>query len=179
LKDIDMTLAQLRNPSILANNFPNVHFAHGLNTSNYSVVGHGFGGTVATALSAIDSRVVFSINLSGSPPPLTKDTKAPIYFIGRSDFRREDDFNWPAAWKHLTGPATEFDLGDSGIMDFTDLPIVIDTAGTKGLHGFGLGNSGPWVSRWCTNCVYETLLTSDCREIMLSDAWLRASSRTI
>jgi hypothetical protein len=146
IQDIDMVLAQLRNPSVLANNFPNVHFANGLDTRNFSVVGHGFGGTVATALSAIDPRVIFSINLSGSAPPLNKDTAAPVYFIGRSDYRREDDINWPAAWKHLTGPATEFDLGDSGIMDFTDLPIVIDTAGTKGLHGFGLGNSGPWVS---------------------------------
>ncbi|KAF1914670.1 hypothetical protein BDU57DRAFT_579083 [Ampelomyces quisqualis] len=91
--DIHMALEQLKDPSILTCNFHNFKFTSGLNTSSYSVVGHGLGGTVATELSISDPRVRLSINLSGSAPPLDHDIKGPIYFLGRSDFRRENDIN--------------------------------------------------------------------------------------
>jgi pimeloyl-ACP methyl ester carboxylesterase len=145
IQDISMALAQLNDINILTRNFPGFTFSSPLNTSSYSIVGHGLGGTVATYLSIADPhRVRFSINLSGSAPPLDHTTSSPIYFFGRANFRRDQDINWRSTWTQLTGPATEFDLADSEILDFTDLPIVIDTAGISGLKGAGLGNSGPW-----------------------------------
>ncbi|KAF1914671.1 hypothetical protein BDU57DRAFT_540570 [Ampelomyces quisqualis] len=51
----------------------------------------------------------------------------------------------------------EFDLSDSGILDFTDLPIVIEAAGINGLKGFGLGNSGPWGNH-AVKCVVEGVI---------------------
>ncbi|OAL04907.1 hypothetical protein IQ06DRAFT_344290 [Phaeosphaeriaceae sp. SRC1lsM3a] len=143
VQDIRMALDKLKDPSLLKSNFHAFHFDSGLDTSSYSIVGHGLGGTVATSLSVSDPRVRFSINLSGSAPPLDKTTSAPIYFIGRSDFRREDDINWPSAWQHLTGPATEFDLADSGILDFTDVTAVLE-ATKSSLKALGVGNSGAW-----------------------------------
>ncbi|KAH7406897.1 hypothetical protein DE146DRAFT_607975 [Phaeosphaeria sp. MPI-PUGE-AT-0046c] len=143
VQDIRMALEKLRTPSLLEQKFPAFNFSSGLDTSSYSSVGHGLGGTVATTLSTSDPRVRFSINLSGSAPPLDQTTNSTIYFIGRSDFRREDDINWPAAWHHLTGLATEFDLSDSGIFDFTDLTVVLEATNSS-LKGLGLGNSGAW-----------------------------------
>jgi pimeloyl-ACP methyl ester carboxylesterase len=157
VQDIHMALEQLKDPSILTRNFINFKFTSGLDTSSYSVVGHGLGGAVATELSISDPRVRLSINLSGSAPPLDHDIKAPIYFLGRSDFRRENDINWPETWQHLTGPATEFDMGDSGIMDFTDLPVVIEASGIKDLKGFGLGSSGPWANH-AVKCFVEGII---------------------
>jgi hypothetical protein len=147
VQDINLALTALTNPVLLSAQFPNVHFTNTFDTSSYSIIGHGLGGTVATILSATDPRVRFSINLSGSAPPLTKSTASAVYFLGRADFRREHDINWPATWKQLTGPATEFDLNDSDIMDFTDLSTIVDLAQTQGgfseLNAQGLGTTGP------------------------------------
>lgn len=156
IADINMALSKLTEPGLLERNFPAFKFSSKLDTSSYSIVGHGLGGTVATTLSISDPRVRFSINLSGSAPPLDKPTPAPIYFLGRSDFRREHDINWPKAWHALTGPATEVDLADSNILDFTDLPAVLDATKST-LKGFGLGNSGPWGNH-AVKCFVEGII---------------------
>jgi hypothetical protein len=157
IADIEFALSALTDPSILATNFPKIQFTGALDTSKYSIVGHGLGGTVATSLSSSSDRVFLSINLSGSPPPLNHTISTPTFLLGRSDFRRTDDILWPSSWPFLTGPATEFDLADSGIMDFTDLPIVIEVSGVKGLKGKGLGNSGPWANH-AVKCFVEGIL---------------------
>jgi hypothetical protein len=160
-QDINLVLSHLRNRDRLARKFTDVHFTSGLNTSSYSIVGHGLGGSVATKLSISDPRVRFSINLSGTAPPLHHAINAPVYFIGRSDFRRENDINWPSTWSHLTGPATEFDLKDADIMDFTDLPAIVHLARNEGgkshLTGFGLSNKGPSGSD-AVKCIVEAYI---------------------
>jgi hypothetical protein len=158
IQDIYTALEQLKDVDLLTRNFgSNFKFTSGLNTSSYSIVGHGLGGTVATQLSISDRRVRLSINLSGSAPPLDHATASPIYFLGRSNFRRDADINWPSTWPHLTGPATEFDLADSEIFDFTDLPIIIDATGNPKLRGLGLGKSGPWGNH-AVKCFVEGIL---------------------
>jgi hypothetical protein len=157
IQDIQMALDQLKDSNLLTRIYPNFKFAFGLDTSSYSIVGHGLGGTVATSLSILDPRARLSINLSGSAPPLDHAITSPIYYIGRANFRRDDDINWPRTWSHLTGPATEFDLSDSDIMDFTDLPIIIEASGKSGLKGFGLGNSGPWGNH-AVKCFVEGII---------------------
>lgn len=139
--DIMMALDKLSSPGLLESNFSAFKFSSPLSTSTYSIVGHGLGGTVATLLSTSDPRVRLSINLSGSAPPLESHTNATIYFIGRSTFRRDHDINWPTTWPHLTGPSTEFDLSNSDIMDFTDLPDVLAATKSK-RKGLGLGSVG-------------------------------------
>lgn len=148
-KDIDSALQLISSPDILTKYFPNIAYVNNLDTSTYSIIGHGFGGTLATQLSILQpARVRFSINLSGSAPPLDTPTSSTIYFLGRTNFRREHDIHWPATWTHLTGRATEFDLSDSDIMDFTDIPLVVEIAkyytGWKNINARGVGNSGPW-----------------------------------
>jgi hypothetical protein len=158
IQDIFMALERVQDANLLTRYFgSNFNFSSGLNISSYSIVGHGLGGTVATQLSISDHRVRLSINLSGSAPPLDHNIASSVYFIGRANFKRDDDINWPQTWKHLTGPSTEFDLADSEIMDFTDLPIVIDATGNSKLKGIGLGNSGPWDNH-AVKCFVEGIL---------------------
>lgn len=157
IADIKFALSQLGDASKWTKSFPDFEFAGTLNTTGYSVVGHGLGGTVATSLSASDPNVVISINLSGSAPPLNHSSTARIFFIGRSDFRRNNDILWPSFWSNLTGPSTEFDLSDSGIMDFTDLPIVVEASNRQGLKGHGLGASGA-AGNHAIQCFVEGIL---------------------
>ncbi|KAF2621684.1 hypothetical protein BU25DRAFT_353934 [Macroventuria anomochaeta] len=128
IQDIDLVLQELNDVSLLQRQFPFLKFNATFDTSSYAIIGHGIGGTTATTLSAIDPRVRFSINLSGSAPLLQNPTYASIYFFGRSDFRRENDIHWPNTWKYLAGRATEWDLKDASIFDFSDLPWVVDLA---------------------------------------------------
>jgi hypothetical protein len=161
IQDINLALTALQDTNLLTHSFPSIYFTNTLNTSTYSIVGHGLGGTVATTLSTTDPRVRFSINLSGSAPLLDHNTSAPIYFLGRTDFRRENDINWPNTWTQLTGPATEFDLHDSDIMDFTDLSTIVDLArkeaGFTGLKGNGLGSTGP-LGNDAVKCIVEAYI---------------------
>ncbi|KZM20396.1 uncharacterized protein EKO05_0006981 [Ascochyta rabiei] len=144
IEDINAVLQGLSDVSFLQRQFPSLKLNATFDTSSYTVVGHGIGGTTATTLSMLDPRVRFSINLSGSAPLLQHPTSADIYFFGRSDFRRENDIHWSATWKNLGGKATEWDLKDAGLFDFSDLPWVVDLARkdekmtikeVKGLHG--------------------------------------------
>lgn len=128
IQDINVVLKELSDVSLLQRQFPGLQFNSTLDTQSYSIVGHGIGGSVATTLSTLDPRVRFSINLSGTPPLLNHPTYATIYFFGRSDFRRENDIHWPTTWKYLAGRATEWDLQDAGIFDFSDLPWITDLA---------------------------------------------------
>lgn len=128
IEDVGTVLRKLGSLSLLERRFPSLKFGSALDTSSYSVIGHGIGGTVATTLSTVDPRVRFSINLSGSAPLLQRSTYSSIYFFGRTDFRRDDDIHWPATWKFLAGKATEWDFKDAGIFDFSDLPWIADLA---------------------------------------------------
>ncbi|KAF2735658.1 hypothetical protein EJ04DRAFT_413631, partial [Polyplosphaeria fusca] len=125
--DVDFILKQLDNPAIVHQIFSeygvhNVRVNVTFNTNQTMIVGHGLGGTVATYLGATDPRFDLSINMGGSAPRLTEDTAKDTVFFGRSPgHRREDDFTWPEAWKHLTGKATEFDLKGAGFFDYSDL----------------------------------------------------------
>ncbi|KAF1844102.1 uncharacterized protein K460DRAFT_157641 [Cucurbitaria berberidis CBS 394.84] len=164
-QDIKFALSQLGSVSLLKQQFPFLGFSSPLDTSSYSIVGHGLGGTVATSLSFSDKRVRFSINLSGTPPLLNTSTRAaPIFFFGRANFRRQDDIHWPTTWSHLTGPATEFDLQNSDIFDFSDLPIIVELAhnegGMKHVQGKGLGGSGPWGNH-AVKCFMEGVLKKE------------------
>lgn len=161
IQDIDFALTQLASLPLLEEQFPTLRFSGPLITSSYSIAGHGLGGSVATSLSFSDPRVRFSINLSGTPPLLTESSAAPIWFIGRTDFRASHDIHWPTTWSHLTGPIVEFVIENSGIFDFSDLPIVIELArnegGMKDVQGKGLGGSGAWANH-AVKCLVEGLV---------------------
>ncbi|KAF9695497.1 hypothetical protein EKO04_006465 [Ascochyta lentis] len=165
IQDINFVLNELNDVSLLQRQFPSLKLNATFDISSYTVVGHGIGGTTATTLSILDPRVRFSINLSGSAPLLQHPTSADIYFFGRSDFRRENDIHWPATWKNLGGKATEWDLKDAGIFDFSDLPWIVDLARkdekmtikeVKGLHD-SLGPFGFHV----TACFLEAYLKAE------------------
>ncbi|KAI8932958.1 hypothetical protein NX059_010427 [Plenodomus lindquistii] len=136
MTDINFALTQLSTLELLQRQLPTLRFSTPLNTKNFSVIGHGLGGTVATALSFANPNVRFSINLSGAAPSIdstgTSTIATPVYFFGRSNYKRTDAFNWPATWSHLTGPATEFDLNNSDIFDFSDLPVIVELAQNEG-----------------------------------------------
>jgi hypothetical protein len=157
IADIHFALSSLKIQNFLETQFPNLKFTSALNTESYAIIGHGLGGTVATSLSFSDPRVRFSINLSGTPPSLNHSTNTPIYFIGRKDFRRDHDINWPSVWSHLTGPAIEFDLADSAIFDFSDLPVIAELAGVQGK---GVGSQGPWGNH-AVKCFVEGVIRDE------------------
>lgn len=146
--DINSVLQQLSDISLMQRQFPSLHINAPLATSSYTILGHGLGGTTATTLSATDARVRFSINLSGTAPLLAQPTTAPVVFFGRSGFRRDDDINWPVTWLQLHGKATEWDLRDAGLFDFSDLPWIVDLARVNERvrigHVKGLKGLGPW-----------------------------------
>ncbi|KAF2026239.1 hypothetical protein EK21DRAFT_116026 [Setomelanomma holmii] len=168
VKDINLALDSLSDPATLIRAFPSIKFTSGLDTSAYGIVGHGLGGTVATTLGTSDPRAQFSINLSGSSGPLTTKTKRPTYFLGRQNFVRDADINWPEAWKHLIGPATEFDLQNSEIMDFTDLPVIIELGksqdGAKDLKPKAgiVGGQGAWGNH-AVVCFVEGIIKQEFR----------------
>lgn len=128
IQDINIVLKELNDVSLLKRQFPSLNLNSTFDTQSYSILGHGIGGTTATTLGVLDPRVRFSINLSGTPPLLDHPTYSATYFFGRSDFRRENDIHWPATWKNLAGRATEWDLENAGIFDFSDLPWIVDLA---------------------------------------------------
>ncbi|KAJ4315079.1 hypothetical protein N0V94_006133 [Neodidymelliopsis sp. IMI 364377] len=167
IQGINFMLQELAEVSSLKRQFSAFKFKSTLDTSFYTVVGHGIGGTTATTLSALDPRVRFSINLSGSAPLLQHYTSADIYFFGRSDFRRENDIHWPATWKQLVGRATEWDLRDAGIFDYSDLPWIVDLARKNEKmtikHVEGLQSLGPWGFH-ITACFLEGYLRAQLAE---------------
>ena len=177
ISDIAFTLSQINSTSLLQRQFPSLHFTGSLNTDSYGIIGHGLGGTVATSLSLFPTLLsstnstnstnspttAFSINLSGTPPPLNSSTRnTPLFFFGRADFRREHDINWPTTWSHLTGPATEFDLDDSAIFDASDLPLIVELAweedGKKGVVGRGLSGNRPAEGARAVICFLENVV---------------------
>ncbi|KAI4923297.1 hypothetical protein J4E85_008334 [Alternaria conjuncta] len=176
ISDIAFTLSQINSTSLLSRQFPSLHFTGSLNTDAYGIIGHGLGGTVATSLSLFPTLLsgtksptpnsptnLFSINLSGTPPPLNTSTQnTPLFFFGRADFRREHDINWPTTWSHLTGPATEFDLDDSAIFDASDLPLIVELAreegGKEGAVGRGLSGNRPAEGARAVICFLENIV---------------------
>jgi len=177
ISDIAFTLSQINSTSLLTRQFPSLHFTGSLNTASYGIIGHGLGGTVATSLSLFPTLLsstnstnstnspttAFSINLSGTPPPLNSSTRnTPLFFFGRADFRREHDINWPTTWSHLTGPATEFDLDDSAIFDASDLPLIVELAweedGKEGVVGRGLSGNRPAEGARAVICFLENVV---------------------
>lgn len=164
-KDIQSALQLISTPDILIKHLPYITYVNSLDTSTYSIIGHGLGGTLATQLSILEpARVRFSINLSGSAPPLDTLTSSTIYFLGRANFRREHDIHWPITWRHFTGRVTEFDLADSEIMDFTDLPLVVELAkyftGWKDIKARGVGTSGAR-GHEAVKCFVEGIMKSE------------------
>jgi hypothetical protein len=149
--DITYALKSLPSTSSL---FPKLKFSGALNANSYALIGHGLGGTVATSLAFSDLRVTLSINMAGTPPPFPlpssssslNTTSIPVYFFTPSPLPRHSDILWPSIWPHLVGPATSFHLDDSAVMDFSDLPVIIDLAGTskEAIKGEGMGSQGPW-----------------------------------
>ncbi|KAF2827909.1 hypothetical protein CC86DRAFT_201720 [Ophiobolus disseminans] len=164
VQDIKFALESLKDSKIMSDKFVHVKFSSALDTSHYSVVGHGLGGTVATSLAISDPRVQFSINLSGSVPPLDHNIATPTYFLGRADFKRQHDINWPVTWSHLTGPATEYDLHDSDTFDFSDLSVVTEVAKNEGkmsdLQPKKLGSVGPPGSH-AVKCFVEAIIKDE------------------
>jgi hypothetical protein len=163
IADIIFALSQLNSVALLRRQFPTLRFSSGLNTSNYGIVGHGLGGSVATSLGLTDMNARFSINLSGTPPLLNSNVaNPPLFFFGREDFLRDDDIHWPTTWSYLTGPATEFDLNDSAIFDVTDLPIIVELAKNEGtnkdIQGRGLSGYGPDTGSRAVTCFIENII---------------------
>ncbi|KAF2864902.1 hypothetical protein BDV95DRAFT_531943, partial [Massariosphaeria phaeospora] len=150
IQDINLVLGQLAQQPVLDAAFPYLSFRTAFNTTSpgaLAILGHGLGGTVATALAASDPRYRFSINMDGPPPLLTRLTAAYTLFFGRETYRRDNDARWLAAWKMLTGKATEFDLQRGGHFDYSDLPVIAtwqrpkygeDKKVARGLGGLGV-----------------------------------------
>ncbi|KAL6706024.1 hypothetical protein ACN47E_006126 [Coniothyrium glycines] len=166
IADITFALSQLSSLPLLHYQFPTLKFSTPLNTTTYGIVGHGLGGTVATALSFTAPSIRFSVSLSGTPPLLSSPPAhtAPLYFLGRENANRTADIHWPTTWRFLRGPATELDIADSEIMDSTDLPIVLELAHNEGkmphLVGRGLGTNGAWANHAVT-CVVEGIVKKE------------------
>jgi len=164
--DIFFVLSQIaNNPDFLTRQFPSITFSSGLSTSNFGIVGHGLGGTVATSLSLYNtSTTAFSINLSGTPPLANTSAirNSPLWFFGRSDFRRENDIHWPTTWTHLTGRATEFDLANSAIFDVSDLPVIVELArnegGLKDTQARGLSGGDAVQGQHGVTCFVENIV---------------------
>jgi hypothetical protein len=160
ISDIRFTLSQISTAALHQRQFTTLRFTSGLNTASYGIIGHGLGGTVASSPglpTPTSSAVKFSINLSGTPPLLSSDVRnPPLFFFGRTDFRRGHDIHWPTTWSHITGPATEFDLDDSAIFDMTDLPIVVGLAKTEGgkknIKARGLSGNAPAENARAVTC---------------------------
>ena len=61
IQGINFVLQELNNIALLNRQFPSLQFNTTFDTSSYTVIGHGIGGTTATTLSTVDPRVRFSI----------------------------------------------------------------------------------------------------------------------
>jgi hypothetical protein len=165
ISDVKFVLSQISMGALIQRQFNTFNFSSssGLRTSNYGIVGHGLGGSVATSLGVTDANTLFSINLSGTPPLLSSPVRNnPLFFFGRQDFRRENDIHWPTTWSYLTGPATEFDLDDSAIFDVSDLPVIVELAqnegGKKDTRGNGLSGYAPVQGTHAVTCFVETIV---------------------
>lgn len=132
------------------------------NTSRLSILGHGFGGTVATTLAILPTsnlRPAVAINMAGTAPGVHEDmvNPTPILFFGfRPGFERFDDERWNASFPHFFNQATEWDLRNGDVFDYSDLPMLmaLQGVGKKDVEGArGVGSVGPraWdvVTKWC------------------------------
>ena len=160
-----LALNKLAEPDALASKFPSLHFSSKLNTSRYGIIGHGFGGMIATLAGFHDSSIAFSINLSGTGFPMNVTAPScPIYFLGRANYRRDDDRFWPNLWSKITTAITEADVADSEIFDFSDLPIVAELAqneeGRKDVKARGVGSSGATANHAMT-CWVEAIVKKE------------------
>ncbi|KAF5849447.1 hypothetical protein GGP41_006364 [Bipolaris sorokiniana] len=164
ISDVQFVLSQLNSAELLQRQFSSFTFSSttGLRTTNYGIVGHGLGGSVATSL-GLAPTTLFSINLQGTPPLLSSPVRNnPLFFFGRQDYRRENDIHWATTWSYLTGPATEFDLNDSAIFDVSDLPIIVELARNEGgkpaTRGRGLSGGFPVQGTQAVTCFVETIV---------------------
>jgi hypothetical protein len=133
--DINFLLSSLSNNMTLATALlPGFKVGSAFNPSKgVGITGHGvLGGAVATDLGLQHSEIFkYAVNLAGTPPIVShNDTTSNLVFFGRNPgFKRDDDFAWRASWKHLHGRITEWDLQNSEIFDFTDVPKIVEMAG--------------------------------------------------
>lgn len=151
--DINFVLDQLGTTDQLKRFFPDFQFSSGLNTKSFGILGHGLGGAVATQVAAEDTRCNWSINLSGTAPLLTKDIQDYIIFFGLESYKRSDDDHWRQALPHLVGRTVEWDMMKGGVMDYTDLPLLVSIVPSN-QKVKGLGDNGVWAFH-CTSCFLE------------------------
>ncbi|CAI6336410.1 unnamed protein product [Periconia digitata] len=151
--EIHFVLDQISEPGFLEKHFPDFNFTSKLDTSSVHLVGHGFGGGVATYAAALDDRFQWAINLSGSIPTITQDAYNYIAFFGREGYTRKDDPNWQASIKHMAGRFAEWTFESAEQMDYTDLPLVASIAGGN-VRAKGTGSIGVWAFH-CTSCFLE------------------------
>jgi hypothetical protein len=164
IADIQFALSELSSLALLRRQFPTLSFSSGLNTTDYAIIGHGLGGSVATSLGITDKNARFSINIQGTPPLLNKKVNnKPLYFFGRKDFRLEQDIHWPTTWSYLTGPVAEYDFEDSAIFDVTDVPVLVELAITEGdaeedMEVRGLSERDPATGSRAATCMVENIV---------------------
>lgn len=143
--DIKFLVSSLNNMEFYKQLLPGYTVSSHFNTTRgVGIVGHGLGGTVATHLSVTDPRFPISVNMAGTPPLLEDDTYSQIVFLGRKSARRENDINWPETWKHLRDKATEFDMQDAGVFDYSDLPGILNFMKMSKDGVKGVGSIVPW-----------------------------------
>ncbi|KAH7128355.1 hypothetical protein B0J11DRAFT_504834 [Dendryphion nanum] len=141
IRDINFVLSQMTDLTVVKELFPGFEIANVFDTKEVGVIGHGLGGAVATYMvTSGDPRFHVSVNMGGSPPNITSDTTSTILFFGRSSYRREDDPLWSAAWKHLKGLSTEYDMDDAGFMQYSDLPLIAELGGQTDKNGIPKSN---------------------------------------
>jgi hypothetical protein len=153
--DIHFVLDQMSEPNFLEKVMPKLKFTGPLNTTSVQMVGHGFGGSVATSLTANDASMVWSINLSGTgpDPQILHETYDYTVFFGREGHTRKEDPNWLDSLKSFKGAFTEWTFKKAGLMDYTDLPLVASLS-KQGVKAQGTGEDGAWAFH-CTSCFLE------------------------
>ena len=79
MRDVRFVLEQVADLGVLRRQFAGFEVQKAVRAERYVVVGHGLGGATATALSVLDSRVAFSVNMAGSAPLLGNPVDASRY----------------------------------------------------------------------------------------------------
>lgn len=134
--DIFEVIDALQDISFLSRHFPGFKFNTSFATPHLGIVGHGIGGSIGTQMAAFFRKGITAINLSGAAPTVPKlpscmdliQSYGKIYFFGRSDYNRDTNTVWEAALEAWGDQATEYDLQNAGLFDYSDLPLIVDLA---------------------------------------------------
>ncbi|PSN74953.1 hypothetical protein BS50DRAFT_466028, partial [Corynespora cassiicola Philippines] len=140
--DIDFVLKELSSVDLLNRQFPGLVIHGPQCTDSYIIIGHGFGGMVATSRAIHDRRAIVSINMGGTTPKLACDNfDAYVVLMRLEGGGREGDANWKDSWRHFRGKIIEWNFHDGAILDFSDVPLVVHLSANSAKPSGWLGKN--------------------------------------